>query len=128
MLNTSRSSASGLGRIHPASSSLLSSPFSSSNLHSSLSSSPSRRDVSRRSWFPSVFPVHPTVEDASVDLEEELRQLQVGSEAEEAEEVTEKSDLDAAAEDRAMPLAFNGLRHEEDIVGELTRNIADFSL
>ncbi len=62
--------------------------------------------------------MQPAVEGASPDLEKELWMLQVGSEAEEAEEVTEKSDLDAAAEDRAMPLAFNGLRHEEDIVGE----------
>ncbi len=73
----------------------------------------------RRSWFPNILPVQPAVEDPTPDLEEEIRllRLQDADETEEAEEVTEKSDLDAAAEDRAMPLAFDALRHEEDVAG-----------
>ena len=66
--------------------------------------------------------MQPALEDPTADLEEELRLLRCQSDTEEAEEVTEKSDLDAAAEDRAMPLAFDALRHEEDIVGECISN------
>ncbi len=65
-----------------------------------------------------MVPVQPALEDPTDYLEEELRLLRCQSETEEAEEVTEKSDLDAAAEDRAMPLAFNALRHEENIAGK----------
>ena len=64
----------------------------------------------KTSWFPAVFPVQALEDTLADDFDSKL-------EPEVAEEVNEQSDLDAAAEDRRMPLAFDQPRHTEPVLG-----------
>ncbi len=79
--------------------------------------------TTRSRWLPHILPVQ-AMEDPTADL---VGLLRLNDDVpEEAQEVTEKSDLDAAADDRTMPLAFNGLRHIEDVsaIGEESSEFA----
>lgn len=102
MLRSNNSSSSSLAQMNVSA--------SSSSFFSSPHSSSARPSASSASWMPSILPVQ-ALEDTLAD---ELK-----LEPEVAEEVNENSDLDAAAEDRKMPLAFNSHRHTDDIVGPL---------
>ena len=79
---------------------------------------PAPAQPARSRWF-NFLPVQ-AHEDHSADLRDE----QLHTELETAEEVTEKSDLRAAAEDRAMPLAFNAARHTDMILLDLHMDVA----
>ena len=109
-LNTSSTSATS-GGAGAATSSFFSSPHSASSTstpHRAASSG--GLASSSHSWLPHLLPVQ-ALEDTLAD---ELK-----LEPEVAEEVNENSDLDAAAEDRKMPLAFNCHRHVDDILGPM---------
>lgn len=88
-------------------------PNSSASNSSSPFSSQSNPGGSRTrsSWLPSILPVD-AVADTPLESED-LQRSVYDDDLEEAEEVTEISDLDAAAEDRALPIAFNAPRHLE---------------
>lgn len=87
--------------------------FASPRSSYSPNTSQTQSSASRSRWFSNFLPVQGN-EDHSADMND----LALLQELEQAEEVTEKSNLDAAAEDREMPLAFNSARHlsayEED--------------
>ena len=76
------------------------------------------RPSGRLSWLPDFRPLQTISASELMMLEDQLNQrLALDQEPEEAEEVSEASDLDAAREDRLKPLAFTEPRHHEEIKG-----------
>ena len=76
------------------------------------------RPSGRISWLPDFRPLQTISASELMRLEDQLNQrLALDQEPEEAEEVSETTDLDAAREDRLKPLAFTEPRHHEEIKG-----------
>ena len=80
------------------------------------------RPSGRLSWLPDFRPLQTISASELMRLEDQLNQrLALDQEPEEAEEVSETTDLDAAREDRLKPLAFTEPRHHEEIKGCTSR-------
>ena len=76
------------------------------------------RSSGRLSFLPDFRPLQQVSANDLARLEDQLNQrLALDQEPEEAEEVSETTDLDAAREDRLKPLAFTEPRHHEEIKG-----------
>ena len=88
------------------------------NTSTTLAAESPARSSGRLSWLPDFRPLQTISAAELMMLEDQLNQrLALDQEPEEAEEVSETSDLDAAREDRLKPLAFTKPRHHEEIKG-----------
>ena len=88
------------------------------NTSTTLAAESPARSSGRLSWLPDFRPLQTISAAELMMLEDQLNQrLALDQEPEEAEEVSETSDLDAAREDRLKPLAFTEPRHHEEIKG-----------
>ena len=89
----------------------------SSSVGAAAGQSPARSS-GRLSFLPDFRPLQQVSANDLARLEDQLNQrLALDQEPEEAEEVSETTDLDAAREDRLKPLAFTEPRHHEEIKG-----------
>ena len=96
----------------------MSTSASSSAGAASLAGQSPARSSGRLSFLPDFRPLQQVSANDLARLEDQLNQrLALDQEPEEAEEVSETTDLDAAREDRLKPLAFTEPRHHEEIKG-----------
>ena len=91
---------------------------SSAGAASAVTAQSPARSSGRLSFLPDFRPLQTISANELARLEDQLNQrLALDQEPEEAEEVSETTDLDAAREDRLKPLAFTEPRHHEEIKG-----------